>query len=107
MGNRVRSGYQTDVNDEEWGFVAPYLTLCREDSAQRAYPLRSVFNALRYVAKTGSHWRLLPNDLPPWTVVYQQMRRWMDAGCFEALVQDLRMLLREYDGRKAQPTAMI
>jgi transposase len=38
-----------------------------------------VFNALRYVAKTGCHWRLLPNDLPPWTVVYQQMRRWLDA----------------------------
>jgi hypothetical protein len=53
MGNRDRSGYQTDVNDEEWGFVAPFLTLCREDSAQRVHPLRSVFNALRYVAKTG------------------------------------------------------
>lgn len=107
MGNRDRSGYQTDVTDEEWGFVAPYLTLCREDAAQREYPLRSVFNALRYIAKTGCHWRMLPNDLPPWTVVYQQMRRWMDAGCFQALVEDLRMLLREYDGRKAQPTAVI
>ena len=107
MGNRDRSGYQTDVSDEEWDFVAPYLTLCREDSAQREYPLRSVFNALRYVAKTGCHWRMLPNDLPPWTVVYQQMRRWLDAGCLEALVEDLRMLLREYEGRKPQPTAVI
>jgi transposase len=74
MGNRDRSGCQTDVSDEEWDFVTPYLTLCREDSAQREYALRAVFNALRYVAKTGYYSRILPNDLPPWTVAYQQMR---------------------------------
>jgi transposase len=107
MGKGVRSGYPTDVTDEEWSFVVPYLTLCREDAPQRDYPLRAVFNALRYVAKTGCHWRMLPNDLPPWNVVYQQMRRWMEARCFEAMVEDLRILLREYAGRKAQPTAMI
>ena len=83
MGNRDRRGYQTDVTDEEWSFVAPYLALCREDARQRDYPLREMFNAMRYVAKTGCHWRMLPNDLPPWTVVYQQMRRWIDARCFE------------------------
>jgi transposase len=107
MGNRDRQGYQTDVTDEEWVFVAPYLALCREDAAQRDYPLRAVFNAVRYVAKSGCPWRMLPNDLPPWYVVYQQMRRWIDARCFETMVEDLRKLLREYAGRKPQPTAMI
>ena len=107
MGNRDRRSYPTDVTDEEWSFVAPYLALCREDAGQREYPLRSVFNALRYIAKTGCHWRMLPNDLPPWPVVYQQMRRWMDARCFETMVEDLRTLLREYAGRKGQPTAVI
>src|SRR6202167_2681450 len=80
MGNRGGVGYRSDVSDEEWAFVAPYLALCREDAEQREYPLRAVFNGLRYIAKTGCHWRMLPNDLPPWTVVYQQMRRWIDAG---------------------------
>jgi transposase len=107
MGNRDRLGYSSDVTDEEWGFVAPYLALCREDALQRQYTLRSVFNALRYVAKTGCHWRMLPNDLPPWQTVYQQMRRWMDARCFETLVEDLRILLRELAERGGQPTAMI
>jgi len=87
--------------------VAPYLALCREDAAQRDFPLRDVFNGLRYVAKTGCQWRMMPNDLPPWTVVYQQMRRWMEARCFEIMVEDLRILLREFAGREAQPTAMI
>jgi transposase len=107
MEKRARSGYPSDVSDEEWSFVAPYLALCREDASQRDYSLRDVFNALRYIAKTGSQWRFLPNDLPPWAAVYQQMRRWIDARCFEIMVEDLRILLREFAGRKGQPTAMI
>jgi transposase len=107
MEKRVRSGYPSDVSDEEWAFVAPYLALCREDAPQRDYSLRDVFNALRYIGKTGSQWRFLPNDLPPWEAVYQQMRRWIDARCFEIMVEDLRILLREFAGRKGQPTAMI
>lgn len=50
---------------------------------------------------------MLPNDLPPWPVVYQQMRRWIDARCLEIVVEDLRILLREYAGRKGQPTVVI
>lgn len=102
-----RKGYPSDVTDEEWAFVAPYLALCKEQSAQRDYPLRAVFNALRYIVRTGGQWRYMPNDLPPWTVVYQQTQRWIRARCFETIVEDLRMLLREFSGRKEQPTAMI
>jgi len=107
MGNRGEVGYPSDVSDEEWAFVAPYLALCREDSEQRDYSLRAVFNGLRYIVRTGGQWRFMPNDLPPWPVVYQQTQRWIRARCFETMVEDLRMLLREFSGRKAQPTAMI
>ena len=107
MDKRERSGYPSDVTDEEWAFVAPYLALCKEDAEQRDYPLRAVFNALRYMVRTGGQWRYMPNDLPPWTVVYQQTQRWIRARCFEIMVEDLRMLLREFAGRKGQPTAMI
>lgn len=107
MGNKGQIGYPSDVSDEEWAFVAPYLALCREDSEQREYPLRAVFNGLRYIVRTGGQWRFMPNDLPPWSVVYQQTQRWIRAQCFETMVEDLRMLLREFSGRKAQPTAMI
>lgn len=104
---RVRVGYPSDVTDEEWAFVAPYLTLVREDAPQRTYPTRAVFNALRYLARTGQAWRYVPNDLPPWQVVYQQWTRWRDARCFEGLVDDLRRLLRVAAGRAAEPTAVI
>src|ERR1700685_570708 len=107
MGKRGGVGYPSDVSDEEWAFVAPYLALCREDSERRDYSLRAVFNGLRYIVRTGGQWRYMPNDLPPWPVVYQQTQRWIRARCFETMVEDLRMLLREFSGRKAQPTAMI
>jgi transposase len=49
-------GYPSDVSDDEWAFVAPYLTLCREDAKQREYSLRAVFNALRWLLRSGAHW---------------------------------------------------
>jgi transposase len=107
MGKKVEAGYPSDVTDEEWSFVLPYLLLCREDSPQRRHELRAVFNAVRYVARTGGQWRYLPRDLPPWFVVYQQMQRWLAAGCFELLVEDVRSLLREWAGKKGQPTAVL
>ncbi|MHA6834247.1 transposase, partial [Ralstonia pseudosolanacearum] len=41
-----RRPYPTDVSDEEWSFVAPYLTLMDEQAPQRKYDLRRMFNAL-------------------------------------------------------------
>src|SRR5260221_12454584 len=103
----TRKAYPSDVSDDEWAFIAPSLTLMTPDALQRRYPLREVFNALRYLVRSGIPWRLVPNDLPPGPVVYQQARRWMDAGAFETVVHDLRMLLRALNGRKPQPTAAI
>jgi len=97
--------YPSDVSDDEWSFVAPYLTLCREDSPQRDYPLRSVFNALRWLVRSGAHWRMMPHDFPPWCAVYQQTQRWLKAGCFEAMSKDLYMLVRVYSGRDPEPSA--
>jgi transposase len=103
----TRKPYPSDVSDDEWAFVAPYLTLMTEDAPQRDHSLREVFNGLRWLARAGAQWRMLPNDLPPWYTVYQQTQRWLNAGVFEALVHDLRMLLREIDGRAPQPSAAI
>lgn len=102
-----RKAYDSDVNDAEWAFSEPYLTLMREDAPQRGYALREVFNGLRWIVRTGASWRQMPHDLPPWWVVYQQTQRWFAAGVFEALVHDLRVLLRLAAGRTAEPSAAI
>ena len=73
-----RKTYPSDVTDEEWSFCVPYLTLMKADA-----PQRELCNGLRWLARTGSPWRLMPHDLPPWHAVYQPTRRWVRAGCFE------------------------
>ncbi len=102
-----RKPYPSDVSDEEWAFIAPYLTLISEDAPQREHALREVFNGLRWIVRAGASWRMMPNDLPPWFAVFQQTQRWIRAGVFEAVVSDLREVLRIADGRKAKPSAAI
>src|SRR3954452_7958993 len=102
-----RKPYPTDVSDAEWAFAAPYLSLLPPDAPQRVHDLREVFNALRWMARAGAGWRLLPHDFPPWPTVYQQTRRWLKAGVFESVAHDLRALLRLAAGRDPEPTAAI
>lgn len=105
--NTERQPYPSDITDDEWAFAAPYLTLMREDAPQREHDLRHVLNALRWLVKTGSQWRMMPHDFPPWPAVYQQARRWIAAGCFEAMTHDLREIVRISAGRDGSPTAAI
>jgi transposase len=49
----------------------------------------------------------MPNDLPPWHAVYDQAQRWLRAGCFKMLVQDLRAALRLVQGRTEEPSAAV
>lgn len=102
-----RERYPSDVSDEEWELLAPYLTLMKHDAPQRDHDLREVFNGLRWIVRTGSAWRYMPHDLPPYYTVFQQTQRWYRAGVFEALVADLRGLIRLGNGRNEQPTAAI
>jgi transposase len=102
-----RKPYPSDVSDDEWAFVAPYLTLMTAEAPQRVHRLREVFNGLRWLVRAGAPWRMMPNDLPPWEAVYQQTQRWLNAGVFETIVHDLRVVLRLAEGRTGQPSAAI
>lgn len=102
-----RKRYPSDVTDDEWAFVAPYLILMRENAPQRQYDLRDVFDGLRWSIRAGAPWRMMPHDLPPWELVYQQTQRWLRAGVFESIIHDLRELLRLAARRDAVPSAVV
>src|SRR4051812_35795627 len=102
-----RPTYPSDVSDEEWALVAPYLALLRESSGQRDHDLREVFNGLRFIVKTGAPWRFLPHDLPPWAAVYQQVQRWLAAECFTDVAADVRAVLRMAAAREPEPSAVV
>jgi len=53
----TRKPYPSDVTDDEWAFVAPYLILMKEDAPQRDHELRAVFNGLRWIVRTGAQWQ--------------------------------------------------
>ena len=103
----TRKPYPSDSTDEEWEFCMPYLTLMRDDAPQREYPLRELFDGLRWFVRAGCPWRLIPHDLAPWHAIHQQTMRWIKAGCFEAMAHDLRAILRLLVDRNEQPTAAI
>jgi transposase len=89
-----RKPYWTDVHDEDWSFVAPYLASVAENAPQRDYGSRELFNALCWIIfRQGASWRDVPMNFPPWQAVYEQTNTWIKAGCFEAIVHDLRAIL--------------
>lgn len=103
----IRRPYPTDVSDEEWSFVAPCLTLIDEQAPQRHHDLRELFNASRWLVRTGAPWRLLPTIFPSWPAVYQQTRRWLKAGSFEAILSARRSVLWAVQGRAGQPSTVV
>jgi transposase len=83
-----RKPYPWDVTDDEWSPVVPYLTLMTEEAPQGAYPLCELFSGLRYVVRCSIAWRAMPNDLPPWSAVYQQTQRWLDVAAQSPSIAD-------------------
>jgi transposase len=102
-----RKPYPSDVSEEELVLGAPYLTLMTPEAPQRTPDLREVFNAVRWLVRTGAHGRMMPQDRPPWPAVYQQLRRWLDAGVCADLVAALRVGLRVAAGRAPEPRAAL
>lgn len=102
-----RRAYPSDVDDETYHFLLPYLVLSPEHAAQRKYPLREVLNALLWMSRTGAQWEYLPHDFPPPEIVRSQAKRWFEAHCFENAVHDLRLFGRVKQQRGGEPTAII
>jgi transposase len=106
--------YPSDVSDARWALISPTLEQWRhERHARRAtevkdpVDLRSLWNAILYVNRTGIAWKYLPHDFPPPGTVYYYYAAWRDEGIFKQLNADLTALARQQAGRKAEPTAAI
>jgi putative transposase len=105
--NYSRNGlrYQSDVTDEEWRVIEPYLPPAKGIGRPRGWPLREIVNGIFYVMRSGCPWRQLPKDLPPWSTVYRWFAAWRDACLFEKINHAL--VDREPVGREASPSAAI
>lgn len=96
--------YPTGLTDAEWELVRDLFENTGPGKPPK-YPRRLMLDACCYVVRTGTAWRLIPKDLPPWTDVYATFRRWTTKGLFEKMHDRLRGMWREREHRVPEPTA--
>src|SRR5580700_7074498 len=96
--------YPSDLTDEEWARIEPFLPRASKSGRPVEVDLREVLNAIRYMARSGGGWRMLPNDFPPWQTVYWWFRRFVRRFLFQTIHDVALMLDRERVGREASPT---
>lgn len=104
---RKTKRYPTDLTDEEWALIQPFLPKAARRGRKPRTDLREVLNALRYLARSGGGWRMLPHDFPPWQTVYWWFRRFVRLFLFRTIHDVALMLDREREGREQSPTAAV
>src|SRR5450755_1963375 len=97
--------YPSDLTDEEWARIEPFLPRASKAGRPIEVDLREVLNAIRYMARSGGGWRMLPRDFPPWQTVYWWFRRFVRQLLFRTIHDVALMIDRERSGRAGQPTA--
>lgn len=98
--------FETDLSDAQWDLIQAHLPAPKRRGRPRT-PLRRVVDAILYITKAGSQWRLLPKSFPPWKTVFHHFRRWTLGHVLSAIMDVLRGVLRKDQGRDVQPTAAI
>jgi transposase len=99
--------YSSDVTDAEWLVISPHLAPRKRFGRPPKTAMRSIVDALLYMARTGCQWRLLPREFPPFTPVQNYFYAWRDNGILERINFELLVETREAAGREASPSAGI
>ena len=87
--------YASDLTDAEWALIEPHMPAVKRLGRPRETELRSVLDAILYIARTGCQWRMLPKDFPPFTTVQGYFYDWQDDGLFEKINFALLLEARE------------
>ncbi len=88
------TGYDTDLTDNQWNALDRYFPKPEKMGLPKTYSTRAILNAIFYIDKTGCHWRMLPNDFPPWPIVYYYFSKWTKSGLLDRIHGDLRRGVR-------------
>ena len=106
-GMEPRKPYPTDLTDQEWALIAPYVPTAKPGGRPEKYPKREILDGIFYALRGGCAWRLLPHDFPPWQIVYQYFWRWRQDGTWQVMHDRLRGDVRVAVGKQRQPSAGI
>ena len=105
-GRRGRR-YASDMTDEDWALVAPFMPKRKRVGRPCTTDLREVVNALLYMATTSCQWRLLPKDFPPPSTVQRYFYGWRNDGTWALINYALVQASRELEGKEPCPIAGI
>jgi transposase len=97
--------YASNMRDEEWALIEPLMPAPSSIGRPRTTNLRSVMNAILYMASTGCQWRQLPKEFPPYSTVQAYFYAWSWDGTFSVINRVLVRASRENEGRRACPSA--
>ena len=103
----MRKQYKSDLSDEEWEKMRPYVPPAKRGGRPQKTDMREVLNAIFYVVKSGCQWGMLPHDFPPKGTVYHYFNTWRKDVTWEVMNRQLREQLRQHVGREATPSAGI
>jgi transposase len=102
---RKTKRYPSDLTDEEWERIAPLMPLPGRRGRPREVDFREVINAVRYLVRSGSGWRMLPIHFGAWQTVYGWFRELARRFLFQTIHDIEVMLDRERQGREQSPSA--
>jgi putative transposase len=102
-----RTSYDTDLTDAEWEQLAPLVPPVKPGGRPPKYSRREILNGIFYAVRSGSAWKLLPHDLPPWRTVYHYFWLWRRTGVRQQIQDTLRERVREAAGRNPNPSAAV
>jgi putative transposase len=103
----MRRSYPSDRTDNEWRILEPLIPPAKPGGHPRTTEMREVINAILYLARTGSQWRALPHEFPPWSTVWSYFRKWRTTGLWKGMHTALREWVRLKQGRHSTPSAAI
>ena len=103
----MNSTYPSNLSDAEWECLQHFLPARTPRGRLRRHCLRSVFDALFYLLRTGCPWRYLPSNFPPWQTVYYHFKQFCRIGLWTCLYRALRDAERQRAGRNPHPSAGI
>jgi putative transposase len=98
-----RKPYPSDLTDERWEVLKPWIPGAKPGGRRRSTDIREVLNALFYLNREGCSWRALPHDFPPWRTVYNYFRAWTTDGTWDRFLDALRIRVRKAAGRDPEP----
>ena len=105
--NRDHLRYPSDLTDDEWTLVEPFIPPAKPGGGKRRTDMRAVMNGVMYILSTGCQWRYLPKDFPPRSTVHNYFVWWQCDGVLDRIHHALYVECRERAEREASPTACI